>query len=429
MVVGVWKIVVRDDVGDFDQYGTDDVELIMRWVSGTLSGVQPPIVKIKSEQGIEWYPETSPFWIRDSNESHLYRIVTGDLSANVNLMIPFLPSDSQFIFDTITNTFQEAQEFEDVLKLSPIALPSGDADFGQIVVDSGDSNKLKYVNPSGVAFDLLAAAGAGAPTNATYLTVTTNGTLTQERTLAAGDGISYTDGGAGGAYTPYFNTIDLAKKRIQFIEDFFGDAANEGSGVFRTTRSGTGADITNIAVTETGVFGVWQLSTGTTVSGRAGLKAGDVNSFCLGQGVAILEFKIKIPAASSAVEEFIIRCGFGDNTTGATTDGLIFVYDRATSTFWQMQNKTNTVATTNISSTAVGVGWVRLKVVVNAAASSVSYYINDVELSNSPSTLNIPSGTSRMLTAILSITKSVGSSNRTVEVDYSALDIKLTSPR
>jgi hypothetical protein len=40
-----------------------------------------------------------------------------------------------------------------------------------------------------------------APVNASYVTLSTNGTLTAERVLTAGAGISITDGGPGGAVT------------------------------------------------------------------------------------------------------------------------------------------------------------------------------------------------------------------------------------
>ena len=39
--------------------------------------------------------------------------------------------------------------------------------------------------------------GGGAPTNAQYVALATNGTLTNERVLTAGTGISITDNGAG----------------------------------------------------------------------------------------------------------------------------------------------------------------------------------------------------------------------------------------
>lgn len=46
-----------------------------------------------------------------------------------------------------------------------------------------------------------ASIAAGAPQSATYLTVSLDGTLTNERSLAAGTNISFTDGGAGSTFT------------------------------------------------------------------------------------------------------------------------------------------------------------------------------------------------------------------------------------
>lgn len=45
------------------------------------------------------------------------------------------------------------------------------------------------------------ADGQGAPTSATYLTLSTNSTLTDERVLTAGAGITFTDAGAGSTLT------------------------------------------------------------------------------------------------------------------------------------------------------------------------------------------------------------------------------------
>lgn len=48
---------------------------------------------------------------------------------------------------------------------------------------------------------LSPGGGGGAPTNASYVVIALNGTLTAERVLTAGAGISITDGGAGGNVT------------------------------------------------------------------------------------------------------------------------------------------------------------------------------------------------------------------------------------
>lgn len=52
-------------------------------------------------------------------------------------------------------------------------------------------------------YDFLSTlgGGGGAPTNASYVVIALNGTLTAERVLTAGAGISITDGGAGGNVT------------------------------------------------------------------------------------------------------------------------------------------------------------------------------------------------------------------------------------
>lgn len=70
----------------------------------------------------------------------------------------------------------------------------------------------KYVQlPTGAVTDTTQAVGVvtittgggggGAPTNASYLVLGTNATLTNERVLTAGTGITLTDGGAGGNLT------------------------------------------------------------------------------------------------------------------------------------------------------------------------------------------------------------------------------------
>jgi hypothetical protein len=427
MAIVFFKIVVRDDVGDFDQYGTDDVEVVMRLLAGMLTGDQPQTIFIKSEQGWEWFPETSPFWIRDSDESNVYRIKTGNLAGDYDLNIPSIDEDSNLIIDSIINQFIDEQKYDKQIKLKPIADPATDAAYGQIYPDSGDGNKLKYKNPAGVEIDLTAAAAAAAPTNATYVTISNDATLTNERALGAGDGVGLVDGGAGGAITPNIDVIDLARKRVTLIEECFGK--NGQSDIFQAEVVGTGAAVTNLAVTETGVFGVWQLDTGTTSGGSAGLRAGNLNSFSLGQGVTILELKMKLPTLSTALEEYVLRIGLGDSSSSSTTDGVIFKYDRTVSANWAIQCKSNTVFTDGVSATPVTTGWVRLKIVVNAAGTEARFYVNGTEVSASPLTTNIPIGTARQLSIITSINKSVGTTSRYCWTDYFALDIKLSSPR
>lgn len=65
-----------------------------------------------------------------------------------------------------------------------------------LTADSAEATGVKWAAP----------AASGAPTDATYVTLTSNGTLTNERTLTAGTGITLTDGGAGSTVTAAVNS-------------------------------------------------------------------------------------------------------------------------------------------------------------------------------------------------------------------------------
>lgn len=70
------------------------------------------------------------------------------------------------------------------------------------------SNSLKVYEGGWVTI-AGGGVGGGAPTDATYLTVSLDGTLSNERTLSAGLGIGYSDGGENGAYSLTFASSEL----------------------------------------------------------------------------------------------------------------------------------------------------------------------------------------------------------------------------
>ena len=63
---------------------------------------------------------------------------------------------------------------------------------------TGTANSTTFLRGDGT---WAAGGGGGAPTNAQYLTLTSDATLTQERTLSLSAPLSGSDGGAGSAYT------------------------------------------------------------------------------------------------------------------------------------------------------------------------------------------------------------------------------------
>ena len=67
--------------------------------------------------------------------------------------------------------------------------------------------------------------GGGAPTNAQYVTLATDATLSDERVLTAGTGISIVDGGAGSAVTISSTgggSIDPTEENVRIAAQVFG---------------------------------------------------------------------------------------------------------------------------------------------------------------------------------------------------------------
>ena len=81
----------------------------------------------------------------------------------------------------------------DITSMSAISLSSTD----ELLVSQSGTIAKTTVND----IVSLVSAGASAPTNATYLVVSTDSTLSNERVLTAGQGMQISDGGAGGNMT------------------------------------------------------------------------------------------------------------------------------------------------------------------------------------------------------------------------------------
>ncbi len=213
------------------------------------------------------------------------------------------------------------------------------------------------------------------------------------------------------------------------FSDFISDSAAGEIG-WNTTNSGAGsvptvggyADVFNRA------YGAATLPTGTTVTGRSCLSSG-VAALGTAYGSLTQEWRFLIPTLSTGVEEYAAVVGFGD-TVGAghqQTNGIYFRYDRTVSTNWIAETAAGAVRTSTATSTAVvAATWMYLRIQVNAAGTSVTYYINNVLVATV--TTNIP-GFIQQFGPLFKIVKSVGTTSRTIVTDYMMLKIDLTSTR
>lgn len=100
-----------------------------------------------------------------------------------------------------------------------------------------DGDALTWVSAN-ARFECVAGAG-GAPTNAQFLTLTTNATLSAERVLTMDANMTATDGGAGGAYTIGPDTAKIQSR------------AGHQSGATLRCASSTGSDTYTCTMTPT----------------------------------------------------------------------------------------------------------------------------------------------------------------------------------
>lgn len=215
--------------------------------------------------------------------------------------------------------------------------------------------------------------------------------------------------------------------------DYISALFNDG---WNGRQVGTGA-VTNSAgfILNSNKVGIAISSTGTTSTGYAGMEFSSPNTgagFGIGNGELVFEHLIMIPTLSTSTERFHIFSGIIININFANPQNAIFFhYDEGgslspASPFWKCYTSnagTRTQTTTSISVTANQ--WYKLKCIINATGTSVSFYIDGNLVATH--TTNINNSISYALNN--SIIKTVGTTARTLYTDYSAISQTLTTTR
>ena len=75
-----------------------------------------------------------------------------------------------------------------------------------------------YLDSSAAVQPLAGGGGGGAPTGATYLTLSLNGSLTAERVLTAGTAITFADTGANGTLTVSVQSLDSVPQPVASVQ-------------------------------------------------------------------------------------------------------------------------------------------------------------------------------------------------------------------
>ncbi len=246
---------------------------------------------------------------------------------------------------------------------------------------------------------------------ASFLTLGTSANLANERVATAGNHVTLTDAGAGSTVTFDWSPNPLRMAR------FWTEGCSAGD--FSTLSSGTGAGTTaNTANSDSTHPGTLSSSTGSTGTGR--------NAACYIEAGAI-EFGtyawravgcFKIPTLSDGTETFSVMIGFNDSFTSTTyTDCACFRYQHSANSgkFECLTRSNSTGSPTDSGVTASADTWYSYEIRVNAAGTSVQFYLNGSLVQTN--TTDIPTGSSRVLGFGHNIVKSAGTTARTLITD------------
>jgi hypothetical protein len=215
--------------------------------------------------------------------------------------------------------------------------------------------------------------------------------------------------------------VPVQSNRFLSISEDWISGTVAGSYAWITTASGAGSGATQVGVAGTTLlhFGVVQISTGATATGRTALSLLTATGFVLdGAGAASYECEIgaQIPLVSTVAETFEFITGFGNNNVaGVQTNQITFIHD-GTSPNWILRcSSTITGLTTSVvTATPVASGaWVRLGFRKLTGTAAVNFFINGV-LVGSIAT-NVPGG---IVAPLSRIVKSVGIVPRTAWLDW-----------
>jgi hypothetical protein len=229
--------------------------------------------------------------------------------------------------------------------------------------------------------------------------------------------------------------IDKGKRMVSFFTDFLANNALDG---IQSFQSGGTAGIVGgtLIPNRTNQQGVVFLQTSTLATNYINYCSCQGSAqFWLGNGIWNYETSININNLSNATERYRLIFGFGSGSGNSTeTDGVFFTYDEGAtangtnaSPNWQCVTQlspTRTLTTTTTS--VVASTWIKLRIEINASATSVSFYVNGILVATHTTNIPIPN---RYILVKQGIAKTIGTTSRGFYCDYIGYENIQTTPR
>lgn len=312
---------------------------------------------------------------------------------------------------------------------------SPDADYRRLFL--GEDGLLHVKDSSGTVTDPF-SAGSGAPTDATYLTSTANGSLssevvvgsavTLERAAAAvSDHVVMYDASAGAFRGLPVGFTRIGRGHTVIASDCFLDAITDKlEGGVTAYASGAGAAVA-VGTGEGSHPGVVYCTTGTTTTGRIAFGNGNTTHWALGAGKVRVGLVAKLETLSDGTNTYTARMGIQDAFAGDSTDGIYFRYGSALNGGeWQGVSRAGGVETALDTNTAADTNWHTFEFEVNAAGTSVEFFIDGTSVGTNAT--NLPTGAVCGIIPV-QLLKSAGATARRLFLDAYWYQFEFTTAR
>jgi hypothetical protein len=225
---------------------------------------------------------------------------------------------------------------------------------------------------------------------------------------------------------------------VRFFTDFDSSTKYDNFVSLTSGVAASTARLTNFVPNQTAnQIGIAHYQTGTATTGWAmhiTEQSANAQQFQFGGGTWMYESYIEVNTLSDATDRFRFISGFGNNaTSGVEINGAFFTYDEGgvsngtiASPNWQCVTTVGAVRTLTTTSVAVTTTWTKLRIIINADATEVKFYIDGTLVATH--TTNIPVLPNRLKVKQM-IAKSLGTGNRFVYCDYIFYENNLTTLR
>lgn len=211
---------------------------------------------------------------------------------------------------------------------------------------------------------------------------------------------------------------------ILINDEFFSLGNDSDTGWVSVTGGGGTVDKNSVLATNAHP-GVWEFVQG---AGFANSGAGNGATLKVGGGSILADYVCKItPLSSAATNRYKATIGFASTIDGANTNLIGFTYtDNANGGKWLCNCIAATVASTSDSGIAADTNWHRFTISINAAGTSVSFFIDGIAV-GSAITTNIPSVA--LSAVVVNANVSFVAGNASVAVDFWRYWQKLSNSR